>query len=379
MRHPLLLLSFAVLVSSSALAQEPASPTLGYQSPSGSDAFQASNILNPNVSAIGWFQAEAGHRVPGPGDVGADGSSFQMKEVELGFQAVVDPWARADFFVSVEPDQVSLEEGYLTWFRLPADLAVKVGKFKANLGRFNRLHTPETPFADRPLAEQNFLGDEGLNGPGVSVSWQVPNPWIFANIDAEAISAPAVGDNPSFERSHQKDNVYIGRASVYQDLTDQWNASLGASVAAGHAGENFDPVTLSSTTLDSRIVGADLTIRWKNPRRAIYRSLLWSTEVLWNHRDMPSGPAVGSQGFFSYVDYQFAQRWHGGLRYDRSEFPTDGNHHENGRLAYVTFLPSEFSQISLQGRVIQRTDGELERLAFLKTTFNIGPHGAHPF
>src|SRR5262249_34187419 len=120
-----------------------------------SGALQASNILNPNISAIGWFQAEAGHRHAGPGDAGQDGSAFKMKETELAFQALVDPWARADFFVSIGSDQVDLEEGYLTWFRLPADVALKIGKFKANFGRFNRIHTPETPFADRPLFEQN--------------------------------------------------------------------------------------------------------------------------------------------------------------------------------------------------------------------------------
>jgi hypothetical protein len=79
------------------------------------------------------------------------------------------------------------------------------------------------------------------------------------------------------------------------------------------------------------------------------------------------------------MDYQFARRWHTGVRFDYSEFPTDGDHHEEGRLTYLTYAPSEFSQISLQGRQVQRMDGTLERLAFLKTTFNIGPHGAHPF
>ncbi len=382
MRSIFLSLLSISLCAATALAVDPAgaaAPASYGSSGGASGAYQASNVLNPNVSAIGWFQGEAGHRHRGPGDATADGGSFSLKETEIGLQAVVDPWARADFFVSVGPDSVDLEEGYITWFQLPADLSVKAGKFKANLGRFNRIHTPETPFADRPLVQQNYLGDEGLNGPGLSVSWHVPNPWIFLNLDVEGFSAPKAGGNPSFERTSQKDNVYVSRLSGYYDLSESWNVTAGGAAALGHAGESFDAVSASTTTQNSRLYVADLTFRWKNIRRSIYHSFLWSTEALWSHRDELDAASANTHGFFTYADYQFAQRWHAGARYDYSQFPTDGSTHEEGRLVYVTVSPSEFSQISLQGRQVQRADGIVENLAFLKTTFNIGPHGAHPF
>jgi len=378
MRHRLTFLFVSFLASTCLFAQEPAVPGAWPQA-AASGALQASNVLNPNVSAIGWFQAEAGHRKPGPGDAADDGDSFQMKEVELGFQSIVDSWARADFFVSVSREEVDLEEGTLTWFRLPFDLALKVGKFKANFGRFNRIHTPETPFADRPLVQQNYLGDEGLNGSGVSLSWHVPNPWLFVNLDAEAISAPREDENPTFGRAGQKDIVYVGRLGGFTDLSEAWNVTFGASAALGHAGEEVDEISGSTTTLRSRLYGADLTFRWKNIRRAIYRSFAWSTEALWSRRDATVADVEDSHGFFSTMDYQFAQRWHTGVRYDYSQFPNDGRRHEEGHLVYLTYAPSEFSQLSLQGRQVRRADGELEDLMFLKSTFNVGPHGAHPF
>ncbi|MBI4249902.1 MAG: hypothetical protein HY611_10405, partial [Elusimicrobia bacterium] len=52
---------------------------------------------------------------------------------------------------------------------------------------------------------------------------------------------------------------------------------------------------------------------------------------------------------------------------------------DRGALFYLTFTPSEFSLISLQGKTRRRAGGEKENQAFLKVTFNIGPHGAHPF
>lgn len=374
---------FVLLVAAAGLAalvQAEEARSTGYEPPSKqtSGALQASNLLNPNISAIGWFQAEAGRRRPGPGDADQRDESFQMKEAELAFQSVVDPWTRADFFVSVTPEEVDLEEGYLTFFRLPAALGLKIGKFKTNFGRFNRTHTPETSFADRPLVQQNFFGDEGLNGPGASLSWQIPNPWLFLNLDAEVVSAPSAEENPSFTKAHSKDVLTVGRLSGYYDLSESWNVSVGGEGAYGPAGQSFDPLLGSSDTLHTQLYGADVTFRWKNIRRSIYRSFVWTTEVLWSKHDTDAS-SVKAHGLFSAMDYQFAQRWHSGVRYDFSQFPTDGSTHEQGGLVYTTYSPSEFSSISLQGRHVQRADGESENLGFLKFTFNIGPHGAHPF
>src|SRR4051794_26183294 len=92
-----------LIYATGALAQDPF-PNATAEAGSTSGALQASNLLNPNISAIGWFQAEAGHRHAGPGDADESGTAFQMKEAELAFQSVVDNWARADFFVSIEED-----------------------------------------------------------------------------------------------------------------------------------------------------------------------------------------------------------------------------------------------------------------------------------
>src|ERR1044071_1202559 len=250
-----------------------------------SAALQASNLLNPNISAIGWFQAEVGHRDL-HNSATENSEAFQLKEVELAFQAVVDPYSRADFIVSITRDGAEVEEGTINWFALPGDLALKAGKFKNNFGRFNRIHTGETAFADRPLVEQKFFGEEGLSGSGGSLSWQVPNPYLLINWDLEAVTAPNPTDNPAFEKAEKKDLLYVSRLGGYLDLTEATNISFGSSLAVGPAGESFDSISNSSTTLRSRVGGVDLTLRWKNPRRAIYRSFVWNTEALWSHRDL---------------------------------------------------------------------------------------------
>ena len=340
-------------------------------------ALQASNILNPNISVVGWFQGEAGRRRPGAEEPPA----FQFKEAEIAFQSVVDPYAKAELFVAVDPPEgkVDLEEGYLTWFNLPYGLALKAGKFKGNFGKFNRVHRPETAFADRPLAHEAHFGEEGLAGAGGSLSWHVPNPWLFVNLDAEALTMPGADESPAFDKAGKKDLLYIGRVHGYYDLTESANLTLGGSYGRGAAGQAFDEASHSSSTLASEIYGADLTFRWKNPRRAIYRSLFWQTEVFWNRRDLDLRTSAGSMGLFSHLEVQFARRWRIGGRYDWTESPADDARHDSGGLVYLTFTPSEFSLITLQGRRVESFDGTKETIGFLKVTFNIGPHGAHPF
>lgn len=340
-------------------------------------ALQASSILNPNISVLGWFQGEAGQRKLG---AAAQAPSLELKEAEVSIQSVVDPYARADFFIAIEGEgKLSLEEGTLKWFSFPGGFSLKVGKFHANFGRFNRIHRPETAFADRPAVYENFFGEESLSSPGASLSWHVPNPWIFINADLEATSAPESSETPAFGRARRGDLLYVGRLGAFYDITEYSDFSLGGSYAGGPAGQEWNAVMGSSSTLRTQLYGLDFAWRWRSSRRGSYRTLKWQTEILWNARDLDTLTRVKSFGFFSHLEWQFARRWHAGTRYDWSESPSDGDRQDKGALAYLTFTPSEFSLISLQGRQTRKSTGETERAGFLKVTFNIGPHGMHPF
>src|SRR5262249_59742441 len=104
-----------------------------------------SKIFNPDIAVIGDFLGAAGvnHSEHQP--------SLEMHESEASFQAVVDPYARADFFISFGEEGVNLEEGYLTLTSLPGGLLTKVGKMRAAFGKVNTLHNHVMPWTDRPL------------------------------------------------------------------------------------------------------------------------------------------------------------------------------------------------------------------------------------
>ncbi len=105
----------------------------------------ASKVFNPDIAAIGNFVGAAGQS-PGGGE-----PSLNMQEAELAFQAVVDPYARADFFVTLAPDEVALEEGYITFPTLPGGFLTKVGKMRDAFGKVNGQHPHTLPFA-RPAS-----------------------------------------------------------------------------------------------------------------------------------------------------------------------------------------------------------------------------------
>ncbi len=345
-------------------APEPASPPNGPVL-EGSPPLQASNILNPNISLVGNIIGVAGN------DPTLPPRAFELTEAELGIQSAIDPYARADIFIAFSREGVDVEEAYVTWLTLPGSLSLKAGKFRSNLGKFNRIHPPETPFADRPLAAERFFGEEGLAAVGLSASYLLPTPF-YANVDAEVTTnweeAPLFGeetlDGGILSGGRRRDLGYLVRTSTYADFSERTNGVFGLSWAHG--------VHDLQGKLSSDVFAFDSTIRWKDPRRAIYQSFTWQTEVYYTRRS-EGGGSEHAFGAFSYAEYQFSRRWRTGLRGDYVQTPK-----EKGGLVYLTFWPSEFSALSAQGRLVRR-DGRNDLAAFLKLTFNIGPHGAHPF
>lgn len=362
------LLVWSAAVAAAAQAQ---SPGPGSALPSGS------NLLNPAVSVIGWFQAEAGDISDEEGS-----SAFSLQEAEVAFQANVDPYSRADFFIGVSPEEgVDLEEATITFLALPAGLTAKLGKFRGNFGKFNRTHPPETPFAERPLAAERFFGAEGLAAAGASASWLVPGLPFYANVDAEITNTPEAEVGPvAFAPYRGKDLLYLGRLSTFFDLSEAANLAIGGSWADGANGFAPADSVADPSALRARVVGADVTFRWKNPRRAIYRSLVAQVEWMQRTAETDGGPDVTRIGGYAWTDFRFARRWHVGGRYDWAD-ALDGFEGDpaTGWLGFLTFNPSEFASLSAQVRRLELEGGDGETRYFLKTTFNIGAHGQHPF
>jgi hypothetical protein len=354
-----------------------AAPTLG-----GAGA-GASKILNPDIAVIGDFVGAAGNGANRPTP------ALEMHESEVSFQEVIDPYARADFFISFGEKGVDLEEGYLTFTALPKGLQLKLGKMRAAFGKVNTIHNHVLPWVDRPLVTQNLVGgEEGIGDAGVSLSRILPAPkGLFLEGTAQVFR----GDSENvFESRKRSDLSTIGHLRAYTDITESTNLDLGGSFARGRSpfGEGWN-----------QLYGFDATLRWKPLQRSIYRSFIARSELVWARTTVNqflSGrpDRITPFGFYVSGDYQLARRWFAGGRFDRSErgacLPTSpetapcdtfrpGLLHDTGGAVTLTYWPSEFSQLRWQLRRNRYGEGRTANELLFQLIFSMGAHGAHPF
>jgi hypothetical protein len=363
----------------------------------------AAKVLNPDISVIGDFIGAVGNHG------GRATPSLEMHESEVGFQEVIDPYARADFFISFGEAGVNLEEGYITFTSLPAGLQLKVGKMRAAFGRVNTTHNHVLPWIDRPLVSQNLVGGEdGIDDAGLSLSRILPSPkGLFLEGTAQVFR----GDSTNvFSAVRRRDVAAVGHLRAYSDLSESTNIDFGASYARGHS---------PFADGNNQLYGADATLRWKPLRRAIYHSFVARSEFIWARTSVapayltgtlaaPFGAATRSLakpfGFFVSGDYQVNRRWTIGSRFDRSErgqcLPTNPDTtsacpyllapgvnfsrgvpllQDTGGSFQVTYVPSEFSLIRTQFRRAKYGEGLTANEILFQFQFSMGAHGAHPF
>jgi hypothetical protein len=323
----------------------------------------ASKIFNPDMAVIGNFTGAAGRNAIDPRP------ALSLQEAEVSLQAVVDPYARADFFLSASPEGLEIEEGFLTFPTLPGGLLVKVGKMKAQFGKVNTQHAHVLPWVDVPLPMRNLLGgEEGLSDSGVSVSRLIPNPALFLEATGEVYN----GSNGVFTSHERSDLTYVGRLRGYRDLSEATNLDVGTSIAVGHND--------ASPEAGTRLIGIDATLRYRPLRRAIYKRVLGRTELFWSRRDGALTTEL-AKAFGGYVsgEYQFARRWFAGGRYDWSDRAVDPSRRDTSGSAIVTYWPSEFSQVRGQFRRTVYAEGTTANEVLFQFLFSIGAHGAHTF
>jgi hypothetical protein len=365
-----------------------------------------SKVFNPDISVIGNFFGHAGSRNPFEGatpaqQLGVDRSyaflqtgetraPATLDEAEVAFEAFVDPYAKAKFFLSVTPEGISVEEGYANFVNLPIDVTAKVGKMKATFGKANTWHTHVRPWVDQPLVIHNFFTDDQLADSGISVSKTVPNPFgAFIELTGELFSGNVTD---VFARRNQNDLFYNGHLKFFRDFTENSNIEVGTSYARGTIANPL--FTAAPSNLNpgptSEFDGIDVTYRWKPLIKSTYQSFIGRFEGITNRRDDLQQRLFG---FYASADYQFAQRWFTGVRIDRADratpFVGEGTaatdpifgrrFTDRGASAMLTFWPSEFSQVRGQ---LRRTNygGARSVTEFLfQLQFAIGAHGAHSF
>jgi hypothetical protein len=296
---------------------------------------------------------------------------------------VIDPYARADIFISFTPEGVDVEEAYLSTLTLPAGLQVKAGKFFSPFGRLNQQHPHVWDFVDAPLAQQRILANENLSGPGADLAWLTPLPW-FAELH---LAGQGTAPKPTGEDPGQRLTA-VARLVQYFPLGQA--TTLGVGVSAARRGE--------ATGAFRDLGGADVYLRWRPLQGRSYVTLQGE---IYTRTFRGSGmsdelraalPILASEveegrdtGGYAQLFWRQDAYFGYGVRYDGA--PTGprfgavgvpaGTEHRYSAIA--NWYPSEFQRLRLQISYDRRPGGQDGFETLLGLEFGIGSHGAHPF
>jgi len=356
----------------------------------------AQTSANPDISVIPRFLIESND-----GEKLAEGKrelsqpDFMFEELEVALSAYLNPYARADVVLTlpgpdVEVGKLGLEEVYATILRgLPLDLNLRFGKYRVEFGKINMTHPHAWSFVTQPLSQERFLGEEGLNDLGVSVSTLLPTGDIYTKLTVDLLRGGSIGKATGISDTSGAKPTYAtsGRLSSFFSLSDASDLEVGLS---GYTGIH-DPYTRD------RFWYANLDVKYKY-RPSTYTSLVVQGEYLHNTRTaiqdrnfnpflnsegLPESRSLSTAGMYVYADYQFLKIFSIGARYDWSQSPYSSDDVARAFAVFFGYYPVEETlglRLQYQNtRTEQPGGGQSVNLIALQALFSLGPHKAHPF
>ena len=330
------------------------------------------SILNPEISVtgdvLGQYLSPAGEQ---------SYFTFVPREFEFAFEAALDPYKRTKVFVSYEEEFAisglseeegyegghsgfGLEEGYVYWVGLPAQLGLKVGHFRQQIGTYNRWHNHALFEVDRPLPTVAFLGDDGMiqtglnfvappltTGPGLqSLTLEVTNTSNEALFDDSKTNLSALGNCTSFWDLSAASYLELGAAAVY--------------------GENREE------SLKTSLFNVFALFRWRPPGQALYRDLRLSGEYYWARKNYGDPDLKGNGGYLQ-ANYRFNRRWVAGFRYD---FLDDYGSDPNIQMVVpsITWWQSEWIFVRMQYHYVKPSGTDASHTVIAQLVWAVGPH-----
>jgi hypothetical protein len=390
-----LLLGTSALFAQGSAFQTPGMPSQVYGPPeegtsqdNSGQASRFSSVFNPAFSFVGDI---AGDYRSGAEEVGWD---IQLRVLELGAQAWVDPTAWAYFIAVSDGESLNIEEAALHYKGLGDTHTLRVGKFFLDFGKQMQTHIHELRTLERPLVLREYLGDEVA---GTGVQW---DHWFSANdttavrfsLGAFSSLLPEHGE----EEGHEAEAEVAGRKSIgnlnysarvtgFTDLGTNGTLQLGTSArfvpdfafvdeeGGGEAGG-----------LDNTVWGLDVTYGWKDETAT--KSFTAGLEFLVNSGDVGAelGAASGDAplvadgtrtGWLLFADHALDPNNSIGLQISMAELADADKTEAQEIEAYYTRYLSEFHRLRFSISTLDVDGADESFRAAVQYTFFVGAHG----
>jgi hypothetical protein len=345
--------------------------------------------MNPDLSFIldvgGAWYGKADHLQQGGHAI--DDNGLKVQGLELAASASVDPYFRFDLNFALT--DIEIEEAYLTTLSLPWNLQARAGLMNAAFGRENAMHLHSWNFANPPLSHTRFMSEEHFRGPGVELSVLLPLPWylnligqVFGPSEAVGFNSATFGSSESTKSGRidgAEDFLYVVRMENFIELSSNWSLLIGLSEGIGQS-----PYLPDGRTY---LHGGDLYLKWR-PISNGKGDFALALTIEYLLRDTAiEDDRLRDHGGYVELDALFTKRWMAGLRYDTTDLwqgaapdPEAVADWQRRGSASVTFMPSHFSKLRLQGDLVRddARDGWGYAI-FLQAEVSAGEHGAHKF
>ena len=212
-------------------------------------------MLNPEMRVEGNFQGSylAGGLARRAEQEGFSNNRFNLREVEIGLRASVDPFAVLEAVISAQhlaeiefddleeeglegaPGEVEFEEAHLTFARLPLSLRGKIGLMRTSFGEYNDDDPDEFPQVDPPNIITQLYGDEGegWKEPGVNLNYQFASPFSEKMTHVLWFGLYSGENGTAFHGGQLTKPVWFTRLELFYEVAPRAGLELGLSYARG--------------------------------------------------------------------------------------------------------------------------------------------------
>ncbi len=309
-------------------------------------------------------------------------NKIRIKEVGFGVRGDLLPGVEAFVHPCMEMEyedgdvevNVHLDEAYLAAHSIPhvskvVPLGMLAGRKFMDFGRLNPVHTPEWPFADRPLVFTSLFGqdhwvDNGVQGhltvTPLHTSWRTT--FGFWNGERLGLGHHDEEEDPHAETEHSEaepihwdGHVFHLRTALDLSWERRTKATVGYSLAWDEGAHTM-------------LHGGDLTFAFPLPWGL--RLLQWQNEFFAAHMNEGDYTRYGG---FSLAALEISRHWAAGARYDHTQFldPSDSDR-EWAASGFVTLHVNRRLYLRSQYRYREPRHETAEHNAYLQLVFALG-------